>query len=78
MSTHFSLLKTGLQKNCKIGYTVARDYIQARTSIKPQLAMILGSGLGNLVYECEIDAQFPTNEIPHLPVPTKYYSLNPS
>ena len=48
----------------------ARDYIQARTTVKPELAMILGSGLGNLVDEMEIDAQFPYNEIPNFPVST--------
>jgi len=48
----------------------ARDYIQARTNIKPQLAMVLGSGLGDLVDEIEVDAAFPYHEIPNFPVST--------
>ena len=48
----------------------ARDYIQARTKIKPQIAVILGSGLGALADEVEIDAVFPYGEIPDFPVST--------
>ena len=48
----------------------ARDYIQARTTIRPQLAVILGSGLGALADEVEADAVFPYEEIPGFPVST--------
>ena len=48
----------------------ARDYIQARTKIKPEIALVLGSGLGGLVDEIEIDAEFPYNEIPNFHVST--------
>ena len=48
----------------------ARDYIQARTNIKPQLAIILGSGLGGLADEVDVDAIFPYNEIPGFPKTT--------
>ncbi len=48
----------------------ARAYIQARTRITPQLALVLGSGLGDLVDEIEVDAEFPYNEIPHFAVST--------
>ena len=48
----------------------ARDTIQARTSITPQLAMVLGSGLGDLVDEIEVDAEFPYDEIPYFAVST--------
>lgn len=48
----------------------ARDYIQARTKIKPQIAVILGSGLGALADEVEVDAIFPYSEIPGFPVST--------
>ena len=48
----------------------ARNYIQTRTVIKPQLAVILGSGLGALADEVEIDAVFPYEEIPGFPVST--------
>ncbi len=45
----------------------ARDYIQARTKTIPQLALILGSGLGELADEVDADAVFPYNEIPGFP-----------
>ena len=48
----------------------ARDYIRARTNIKPQLAIILGSGLGGLANEVEVEAVFPYNEIPGFPQTT--------
>ncbi len=48
----------------------ARDYIQARTRIQPQLAVILGSGLGALADEVEVDAAFPYGEIPGFPIST--------
>jgi purine-nucleoside phosphorylase len=50
--------------------TAARDYIQARTQIKPQIAVILGSGLGALADEVQVDAVFPYSEIPGFPVST--------
>ncbi|MBN1220784.1 MAG: purine-nucleoside phosphorylase [Anaerolineae bacterium] len=48
----------------------ARDYIQARTKIMPQVAIILGSGLGSLADEVKIDAVFPYSEIPGFPATT--------
>jgi purine-nucleoside phosphorylase len=50
--------------------TTARDYIQARTQIRPQIAVILGSGLGALADEVQVDAVFPYSEIPGFPVST--------
>ncbi len=50
--------------------TAARDYIQARTQIRPQIAVILGSGLGALAEEVQVDAVFPYSEIPGFPVST--------
>jgi len=50
--------------------SAAQDYIQARTNIKPQLAIILGSGLGGLADEVAVDAIFPYNEIPGFPQTT--------
>lgn len=50
--------------------TAARDYIQARTAVKPQLAIILGSGLGGLADEVDVDAVFPYHEIPGFPQTT--------
>jgi purine-nucleoside phosphorylase len=50
--------------------SAARDYIWARTTIKPQIALILGSGLGALADEVQVDAVFPYAEIPGFPVST--------
>ena len=48
----------------------ARDYIQARTKIQPQIAVILGSGLGALADDVQVDAVFPYGELPNFPVST--------
>lgn len=56
--------------NQKEQINAARDYIQARTKIKPEMALVLGSGLGGLVDEIDIDAEFPYNEIPNFHVST--------
>jgi purine-nucleoside phosphorylase len=48
----------------------ARDYILERTQIRPQIAIILGSGLGALADEVQVDAAFPYSEIPGFPVST--------
>jgi purine-nucleoside phosphorylase len=48
----------------------ARDYIQARTQVRPQIAVILGSGLGALADDVQVDAVFPYGEIPGFPVST--------
>lgn len=50
--------------------TAVRDHIQARTQIKPQVAIILGSGLGALADEVQVDAVFPYSELPGFPVST--------
>jgi purine-nucleoside phosphorylase len=50
--------------------TAARDYIQARTQIRPQIAVILGSGLGALADEVQVDAVFPYSEVSGFPVST--------
>ena len=48
----------------------ARDFIQARTQITPQIAIILGSGLGGLIDHVQTDAVFPYEEIPGFPAST--------
>ncbi len=48
----------------------ARDYIKERTSIRPQIAITLGSGLGRLADDVEVDAVFPYAELPGFPVST--------
>jgi len=48
----------------------AVEYIGKRVDFKPELSMILGSGLGDLADEIEVAARFPFGEIPHFPVST--------
>ncbi|MCB0618152.1 MAG: purine-nucleoside phosphorylase [Saprospiraceae bacterium] len=45
-------------------------YIRRHTKIRPKYGIILGTGLGNLVDDMEIDAELPYLEIPHFPVST--------
>ena len=49
---------------------LARDYIWSRSTIRPQLAAILGSGLGSLADELEVDAVIPYGDIPGFPEST--------
>lgn len=50
--------------------THAKEYINARTDIVPEIAIILGSGLGDLIDDVQVEAAFPYNEIPDFPVST--------
>ncbi len=45
-------------------------FLKDRTSLEPSVGMILGSGLGGLAEQVEVDEVIPTNEIPHWPVST--------
>lgn len=44
--------------------------IQNRTSLKPRVGMILGSGLGGLADEITNSSKFSSNELPYWPVST--------
>lgn len=48
----------------------AAQYIQSRFSTAPKIGIILGTGLGGLVKEVEIEKVFGYEEIPHFPVST--------
>jgi purine-nucleoside phosphorylase len=48
----------------------ATDAIRARTTIQPEIALILGSGLGELADSVENPTIIPTRELPHWPVST--------
>ena len=48
----------------------AAEFIAARTSLRPSIAVVLGSGLGGVVAQIENDVAFPYSEIPHFPQPT--------
>ncbi len=46
------------------------QYIRARYDYAPQVGIVLGSGLGNLVAVMQVEAEIPYNELPHFPVST--------
>ncbi len=48
----------------------AVDYIQAHSKIKPEVAIVLGTGLGGLAKEIEIDVEIPYDKIPGFPKAT--------
>ncbi|OGB67051.1 MAG: purine-nucleoside phosphorylase [Caldithrix sp. RBG_13_44_9] len=48
----------------------AVDHIQGQTKVKPQIGIVLGTGLGELVKEISVDAQFSYQQIPHFAVST--------
>lgn len=52
----------------KIQATTA--YIKSKTDFQPQVGIVLGSGLGNLGNQIEVDSSIPYVEIPNFPVST--------
>jgi purine-nucleoside phosphorylase len=48
----------------------SKEYIFQRTNIRPQVGIVLGSGLGNLTNEIKVEAEIPYDDIPHFPVST--------
>lgn len=46
------------------------EYLEAKVSIKPEVGIILGTGLGGLVNELEISHRIPYEFIPNFPVST--------
>ena len=51
-------------------YIQAYDYIRKLCDQVPEVGIILGTGLGGLVDEIEIEKQIPYNFIPHFPIAT--------
>jgi purine-nucleoside phosphorylase len=45
--------------------TESAEYIAARTTIRPTIGIILGTGLGRLTESIAVDAELPYGEIPH-------------
>jgi len=45
----------------------SKAYIQARSKIRPEVAVILGSGLGGLADEVEVDVTIPYSDLPGFP-----------
>ena len=52
----------------KIKETV--EYLKSNTKIRPEVGIILGTGLGGLVNEIEIEDSISYTDIPHFPVST--------
>jgi purine-nucleoside phosphorylase len=48
----------------------AASFIQNKTTIQPQFGIILGTGLGNLTDDIEVETEIPYAKIPHFPVST--------
>ena len=48
----------------------AAQFVLARTQLRPKLALVLGSGLGELADELADPVRIPYEEIPHYPRPT--------
>jgi len=48
----------------------AAAVVASRTSVQPQIAIILGTGLGGLAGEIEVAAEIPYGEIPGFPLST--------
>ncbi|GAB1352997.1 MAG TPA: purine-nucleoside phosphorylase [Candidatus Rifleibacterium sp.] len=48
----------------------AVDFIVAKTSVRPQVALVLGSGLGKFADEIQNQVAIPYEQIPHFPVST--------
>ncbi len=48
----------------------ASDSILVKTNLRPKVALILGTGLGGITGEMEIDVSIPYGEIPNFPLST--------
>ena len=48
----------------------AVEYIRTRVESRPNIGIILGTGLGNLVNEIDVAVEIPYEEIPHFPLST--------
>ncbi len=46
------------------------QYLRQQVSLAPRFGIILGTGLGNLTDEIDIEAEIPYGNIPHFPVST--------
>lgn len=48
----------------------AGEFVQGKTRIKPEIGIILGTGLGGLAKEVEVENKFSYQDIPHFAVST--------
>jgi purine-nucleoside phosphorylase len=44
--------------------------VLGRTGLQPRVGVILGTGLGGLVAEIEVETEIPYEDLPHFPLPT--------
>lgn len=68
MSTTATLPAAVLETRARIAETA--NFLRERTLIQPKVALILGSGLGELTKELEGAEVIPYSEIPHFPTST--------
>ena len=47
-----------------------KSFIESKTNIKPFVGIVLGTGLGNLSTEIQIETAIPYGDIPNFPVST--------
>lgn len=62
-----------LEKSTITDYRESADYLRARIGDVPDIAVVLGSGLGALADTLENPIVIPYREIPHFPVSTVSY-----
>lgn len=48
----------------------AKEYIESKMNIKPEIAIILGTGLGKLTDNIQDKVEISYEDIPHFPVST--------
>ena len=46
------------------------EYIRRKTQIEPRVGIILGTGLGKLAEEVEVELSIAYTQLPHFPVST--------
>jgi purine-nucleoside phosphorylase len=51
-------------------FNASAEYLRSKTSIKPSIGIILGTGLGGLVKEIDVVDEIPYQDIPNFPVST--------
>ena len=59
-----------MSTNLSRAVSEAAEYLRARLPARPDLALVLGSGLGGLADQIEAPVYIPYGQIPHFPVST--------